>query len=165
MTQGNDVITRRILRASSAVLFAFVLTVTSAAVVKAEDGIIKVKSAYSVDETIERLKQDITARGIEFLPETDPSRLALNAGVMLRPSTLLVFGNPPLGALLLTSNPSSGLNWPARLLVIENEQGDVYTASADYDWIAQRHRIAARWEQLAAANQLVASIAASVRVQ
>ena len=49
----------RILRTSSAVLFAFALTVTSAAVVKAEDGIIKVKSAYSVAETIARLKKDI----------------------------------------------------------------------------------------------------------
>src|SRR5215813_12125277 len=105
-------IANRILRASSSLLFAFVLTVTSAAVSKAEDGIIKVKSAYSVAETIERLKQDIAAKGILFFSEIDQSKLAANAGVTLRPSTLLVFGNPPLGTLFLTSNPNSGLDWP-----------------------------------------------------
>src|ERR1043165_1273760 len=76
MTQGNEAVTERtltnrILHASSAALFAFVLTVTSAAVSKAEDGIVKVKSAYSVNETIDRLKQDIAAKGIMFFSEID----------------------------------------------------------------------------------------------
>jgi uncharacterized protein (DUF302 family) len=160
--QEYDPMTNRILRASSAVLFAFVLTVTSAAVSKAEDGIIKVKSAYSVAETIERLKQDIAAKGILFFSEIDPSRLAANAGVTLRPSTLLVFGNPPLGTLFLTSNPSSGLDWPVRLLVIQDEKGDVYAAYTDFDWIAKRQGITDRNEQFDTANKVVASIAASV---
>ena len=92
-----------ILRTSSAVLFAFALTATSAAVSKAEDGIVKVKSAYSISETIERLKKDIAAKGIMFFSEIDQSKLAASAGIKLRPSTLLVFGNPPLGTLFLTS--------------------------------------------------------------
>lgn len=154
--------TRRILRTSSAVLFAFVLTVTSAAVTKAEDGIVKVKSAYSVSETIERLKKDIATKGIMFFSEIDQSRLAANAGVTLRPSTLLVFGNPPLGTLFLTSNPNSGLDWPVRLLVIQDEKGDVYTVYTDFGWIAKRHGITDRMEQFATANKVVASITSSV---
>jgi hypothetical protein len=66
----------RILRTSSAVLFAFALTVTSAAITKAEDGIVKVKSAYSVAETINRLKADIAAKGIRFFSEIDQSKPA-----------------------------------------------------------------------------------------
>jgi uncharacterized protein (DUF302 family) len=154
-----------ILRASSAVLFAFALTATSAAVGKAEDGIVKVKSAYSVSETIERLKRDIAAKGIMFFSEIDQSKLAANAGVKLRPSTLLVFGNPPLGTLFLTSNPSSGLDWPVRLLVIQDEKGDVYAVYTDFDWIAKRHNIADRKEQLDTANAVVASITSSVRAK
>ena len=100
----------RITHTASAVLFAFALTVTSAAVGKAEDGIVKVKSAYPVGETIDRLKQDIAAKGILFFSEIDQSKLAADAGVTLRPSTLLVFGNPPLGTLFLTSNPHAGLD-------------------------------------------------------
>ena len=80
----------RMLRTSSAVLFAFALTVTSAAITKAEDGIVKVKSAYSVAETIDRLKADIAAKGIKFFSEIDQSKLAADAGIKLHPSTLLV---------------------------------------------------------------------------
>src|SRR5438270_11277353 len=144
---------RRIHRTSSGVLLAFVLTLTSAAVTKAEDGIVKVRSAYSVVETIDRLKKDIAAKGIMFFSEIDQSKLAANAGVNLRPSTLLVFGNPPLGTLFLTSNPNSGLDWPVRLLVIQDEKGDVYTVYTDFDWIAKRHGITDRKEQFDTANK------------
>lgn len=154
-----------ILRTSSAILFAFALTVTSAAVGKAEDGIVKVKSAYSVRETIARLKQDIAAKGIMFFSEIDQSKLAANAGVTLRPSTLLVFGNPPLGTLFLTSNPNSGLDWPVRLLVIQDEKGDVYAVYTDFDWIARRHNISDRKAQFDMANNVVASITSSVRAK
>lgn len=136
----------KILRAASAVLFAFALTATSAAVGRAEDGIVKVKSAYPVGETIERLKQDIAAKGIMFFSEIDQSKLAANAGVALRPSTLLVFGNPPLGTLFLTSDPDAGLDWPGRLLVYQDAQGDVWVAYTDFAWIARRHGITNRDE-------------------
>src|ERR1043165_702836 len=155
----------RFLRTSSAVLFGFALTVTSAAVSRAEGGIVKVKSAYSIAETIERLKNDIAARGIMFFSETDQSKLAASAGVKLRPSTLLVFGNPPLGTLFLTSNPNSGLDWPVRLLVIQDEKGDVYAVYTDFDWIAKRHGIADRKQQFETANKVVASITSSVRAK
>ena len=151
-----------ILRTSSAVLFAFVLTVTSAAVGKAEDGIVKVKSAYSVSETIERLKKDIAAKGIMFFSEIDQSKLAANAGIKLRPSTLLVFGNPPLGTLFLTSNPNSGLDWPVRLLVIQDENGDVYTVYTDFGWIAKRHNISDRAAQFEMATRVVGSITSTI---
>jgi len=156
---------KRILRLSSGVLFAFALTVTSAAPSKAEDGIVKVKSVYSVQETISRLKQDIAAKGIRFFSEIDQAKLAEDAGIKLRPSTLLIFGNPPLGTLFLTSNPNSGLDWPVRLLVIQDERGDVYAAYTDFDWIAQRHGISDRKEQFTTANKVITSITSSVQAK
>jgi len=141
------------------------MTLTSAAATKAEDGIVKVKSAYSVAETIDRLKKDIAAKGIMFFSEIDQSKLAADAGVKLRPSTLLMFGNPPLGTLFLTSNPNSGLDWPVRLLVAQDEKGDVYAVYTDFDWIAKRHSITDRKEQFDTANKVVASITSSVRVK
>ena len=138
------------------------MTLTSAAVTKAEDGIVKVKSAYSVAETIDRLKKDIAAEGIMFFSEIDQSKLAADAGVKLRPSTLLMFGNPPLGTLFLTSNPNSGLDWPVRLLVAQDEKGDVYAVYTDFDWIAKRHGISDRKEQFETANKVVASSTSSV---
>jgi uncharacterized protein (DUF302 family) len=122
------------------------------------DGVIKVKSAYAFDETIARIKQDVAAKGIKFFDEIDQAKLASDAGVKLRPSTLLVFGNPPLGTQFITSNPNAGLDWPVRLLVMQDERGDVYTAYTDFAWIAQRHQITDRDPQFKMATMVVSSI-------
>src|ERR671925_164535 len=82
-----------------------------------EDGVVRVKSAYSMPETIARLKRDVAAKGIMFFGEVDQSALASKAGITIRPSTLLMFGNPPLGTLFINAKPEAGLDWPVRLLV------------------------------------------------
>ena len=61
------------------------------------DGVVRVKGVYPIGETISRLKNDIAAKGIVFFSEVDQSQLAAGAGIALRPSVLLTFGNPPLG--------------------------------------------------------------------
>ncbi len=78
------------------------------------------RAATALPETIERLKKDIAAKGIMFFSEIDQSKLAAGAGIKLNPSTLLVFGNPPLGTQFMTANPNAGLDWPVRLLVIQD---------------------------------------------
>ena len=65
------------------------------------DGLIRVRSAYRFEESIDRLRQAIAARGIPFFGAVDQARLAAGAGIRLRPSTLLVFGTPSLGAQFL----------------------------------------------------------------
>ncbi|CAN7777475.1 DUF302 domain-containing protein [Variovorax sp. LjRoot290] len=127
------------------------------------DGLIKVRSAYSVEETVERIKKDIADKGIVFFMAVDQSKLAADAGIRVRPSTLLVFGNPPLGVQFLTSNPFSGLDWPVRLLVLQDETGAVWAAYTDFAWIARRHGIADRQQQFATASGVVASITSTVR--
>ncbi len=130
----------------------------------AESGIIKVKSAYSKVETIARLKQDIAAKGIRFFDEIDQSKLAADAGIQIRPSTLLVFGNPPLGTLFIRSNALAGLDWPVRLLVFEDEQGQVWTAYTDFGYIARRHEIRGMdQEAFDKATGVIASITSSVK--
>jgi hypothetical protein len=71
--------------------------------IERDNGIVRVKSAVPMSEAIIRIKADIAAKGIKFFDEIDQSKLAADAGIKLRPSTLLVFGNPPLG----THTPSS----------------------------------------------------------
>lgn len=127
------------------------------------DGLIKVPSAYPFDETVSRIKQDIAAKGIMFFMAVDQAKLGGKAGITLRPSTLLVFGNPPLGAQFLTSNPDSGIDWPVRLLVRQDETGAVWATYTDFGWIARRHGITDRQAQFATASGVVDSITASVR--
>jgi uncharacterized protein (DUF302 family) len=129
----------------------------------AESGIVRVKSAYSMNETIARLKADVAAKGIRFFTEIDQAKLAADAGIKLRPSTLLVFGNPPLGTLFIAANPLAGLDWPVRLLVLEDEKGDVWTAYTDFSYIAHRHAVSgADAEAFGKASGVIASITSSV---
>ena len=128
-----------------------------------DSGIVRVKSAYSMSETVARLKQDVAAKGIRFFIEVDQQKLAGDAGIQLRPSTLLVFGNPPLGTLFIRANPLAGLDWPVRLLVLEDEKGDVWAAYTDFEYIARRHHIeGADAEAFKKASGVIASITSSV---
>lgn len=129
----------------------------------AEDGVVRVRSAFGFDETIERLKKDIAAKGIRFFGEIDQSKLAAEANIKLNPSTLLMFGNPPLGMQFMTANPNAGLDWPVRLLVIQDHSGAVWTIYTDFAWIAARHGIVNRTEQFKMASMVIASITASVK--
>jgi len=129
------------------------------------DGLIRVRSAYPVDETIARIKADIAAKGILFFQQVDQADLARKAGIELRPSTLLTFGNPPLGAQFLTSNPYSGLDWPVRLLVLQDDHGAVWAAWTDFAWIAKRHGITDRTQQFATATGVVESITSTIRAR
>jgi uncharacterized protein (DUF302 family) len=146
---------------------ASLLTVTLAALAPApalagDDGIVKVKSAYPIAETIERLKKDIAGKRIKFFDEIDQSKLAADAGIKLNPSVLLIFGNPPLGTQFIAANANAGLDWPVRLLVFANDNGEVWTAYTDFNWIARRHGIKNRKNQFQMASNVIASITSSV---
>jgi len=144
-------------------LSATALVVAPEALPKTNDGVVRVKSGYGFRDTIERLKKDIAAKGIRFFSEIDQSSLAADAGIKLNPSTLLVFGNPPLGTQFMTANPNAGLDWPVRLLVIQDSAGDVWTVYTDFAWIAARHGIVNRSEQFKMATMVIASITSSVK--
>jgi uncharacterized protein (DUF302 family) len=126
------------------------------------DGIIRVRSDYTVDETVARIRADIAAKGILFFQAVDQAQLAAKAGIKLRPSTLLEFGNPPLGAQFLTANPNAGLDWPVRLLITQDESGTVWASWTDFNWIAKRHGITDRKMQFDTATGVVQSITSTV---
>jgi len=126
------------------------------------DGVVKVRSAWPVEETVKRLTSDVAAKGIKLFDVIDQDGLAAAAGIKLRPSKLLVFGNPPLGAQFLTANPAAGLDWPVRLLVTQDADGTVWASYTDFAWIAQRHGITTRDAAFRMASEVVASITSSV---
>jgi uncharacterized protein (DUF302 family) len=123
-----------------------------------EEGIIKVRSAYSMSDTVARIKGDVAKKGIMFFDEIDQQKLAAGAGITLRPSTRLIFGNPALGSNFMTSNPVSGIDWPVRLLVLEDENSQVWAVYNDFEFIAHRHGIANRMKEFKMASEVVASI-------
>jgi uncharacterized protein (DUF302 family) len=151
-----------LLRAS---MLAVAVIAAACATVSAEsrdDGLVAVRSAYPIQETVDRLKADIAAKGIMFFDEIDQQRLARGAGIELNGSRLLLFGNPPLGIQFLTANRHAGIDWPVRVLVTEDAQGRVEVVYNDFDWIARRHGIKTRGPQFQMASEVIASITASV---
>ena len=146
----------------SLLLVFLLVAAASAAWADSDDGIVRVKSAVPMAEAITRIKADIAGKGIKFYSEIDQSKLAADAGIKLRPSTLLVFGNPPLGTQFITSNPNAGLDWPVRLLLTQDDNGDVWAVWTDFGWIAKRHNIADRAIQFEMATKVVGSITSTI---
>lgn len=126
------------------------------------EGVLVVKSIYGVDETVSRLKADIAGKGIRFFNEINQAELGSGANITIRPSRLLLFGNPPLGVQFLSANRFSGLDWPVRMLVIEEADGSVTVAWTDFATIGKRYALKNRDAQLKMASEVVASIVSSV---
>ena len=143
-------------------LVLLLLSAASPARADSDDGIVRLKSAVPMAEAITRIKADIAAKGINFFMEIDQSKLAADAGIKLRPSTLLVFGNPPLGTQFITSNPNAGLDWPVRLLLTQDDNGDLWAVWTDFGWIAKRHNIRDRAAQFEMATKVVGSITSTI---
>jgi uncharacterized protein (DUF302 family) len=129
----------------------------------ANNGVVTGKSAYPMAETIDRIKKDVAAKGITFFAEIDQAKLAADAGITLEPSTLLIFGNPALGSQFMTSNPSAGIDWPVRLLVLEDKKGQVWTVYNDFGYIARRHGIKDRAAAFKMASEVIASVTSAVK--
>jgi uncharacterized protein (DUF302 family) len=148
----------------TSLLSLFILAAVTGSVARADsdDGIVRVKSAVPIAEAILRIKADIAAKGIKFFDEIDQSKLAADAGIKLRPSTLLVFGNPPLGTQFITANPNAGLDWPVRMLLTEDDNGNVWAVWTDFTWVARRHNIRNRDAQFDMATMVVKSIASTI---
>jgi uncharacterized protein (DUF302 family) len=143
---------------------AFAALFTARPTMALDDGIVRVKSAYGLQETIVRLKKDVAAKGIQFFDEIDQAALAAKAGVTIRPSTLLLFGNPPLGTLFVQSKPEAGIDWPVRLLVQQDDQGNVWAIYTDFGWIARRHGITGEAAKpFQTASGVIASITSSIK--
>ncbi len=144
--------------------FACLLLAVSGAANALDDGVVRVRSAYSMAETVARLKADVAAKGIMFFNELDQKALAEKAGITVRPSTLLLFGNPPLGTQFINSKPEAGLDWPVRLLVQQDDKGDVWAVYTDFGWIARRHGIAGEAAKpFQAASGVISSITSSIQ--
>lgn len=128
-------------------------------------GVVKQRSDYGFDETVARLKADIAAKGIRFFDEIDHSRLGAGANLPIGRSTLLLFGNPPLGVQFLQSNPLAGLDWPVRMLVTQDADGSVWVSWTDFRFVAERYQLTDRDAQIAMASDVAASIASAARKQ
>lgn len=126
-------------------------------------GVIKQRSDFGFDETLVRLKADIAAKGLRFFNQIDQKELGESAKLPINHSTLLLFGNPPLGVQFLQSNPVAGLDWPVRMLVTQDDDGSVWISWTDFHFVASRYQLTDRDAQIKMASEVAASIASAAR--
>ena len=91
-------------------------------------GLVTLKSAHSVDETVAKIIAMLAAKGITLFALVDHSGEAAKAGLALRPTKLLIFGNPKGGTPLMAAAPSAAIDLPLKLLVWQDEQQQVEDA-------------------------------------
>ena len=124
-------------------------------------GLVFVKSPHNAEETFERLQKVIEdAEPLNVLFKLEHDVNAANIGLKLRPTKLIVFGNPALGTPLIQSKRSIGLDLPQKFLVFENSRGNVYVVYNDPHFIAARHKVKGNQEQLDKIAQALANLVA-----
>ncbi len=110
-----------------------------AAVVHAQDSLIKVRSAHSVKVTLDRLETGLKEKGVTVIARVDHAAAAQKAGMKLRPTEVLIFGNPKAGTPMMQCAQSIGIDLPQKALAWQEEKGDVWLAYNDQKYLAQRH--------------------------
>ncbi|MDL2406809.1 DUF302 domain-containing protein [Rhizobium calliandrae] len=124
----------------------------------ARDGVVVLESRYSVDETVSKIKASVAEKGIMLFDDIDQAALGTAAGNEVRPSRLILFGNPALGTTFITANPRAGLDWPVRVLVYETKDGTARVAYTDFSWIARRHGITNRDKEFKMASDVTKAV-------
>ena len=125
-----------------------------------ESGLITIASGFPVAETIDRLTSIVEAAGFTVFARIDHAANAAPIGMELRPTQVLIFGNPKGGTLLMQDKQTAGLDLPLRVLAWEDATGHVWMNYDDPVWIAKRHELGHRSD--ATVQAMAAGLAALV---
>ncbi len=105
----------------------------------ANNGIVNRPSRHSVGQTVEKLKGILQTKGIALFALVDHSGEAEKVGMKMRPTKLLIFGNPKAGTPLMLAAPSTAIDLPLKILVWEDEQGKVWVSYNSPEYLQKRH--------------------------
>ena len=120
------------------------------------EGIVNLPIHSSVDETIGRLQSMLQEKGIRIFSLIDHSGEAKRVGIEMRPTKLLIFGNPKAGTPLMLAAPGIAIDLPLKLLVWEDASGQVWISYNTPEYLQKRHALP---QNLAAALGAVAALA------
>jgi uncharacterized protein (DUF302 family) len=107
--------------------------------VTVDNGIVNEPTSHSVDQTVERLEAILQAKGVTLFALVDHSGEAAKVGMKMRPTKLLILGNPKAGTPLMLAAPSSAIDLPLKMLVWEDDQGKVWISYNSSQYLQKRH--------------------------
>jgi uncharacterized protein (DUF302 family)/uncharacterized membrane protein YidH (DUF202 family) len=108
---------------------------------KANNGILNRRSNHPVDETLERLRSALQAKGVTLFAVVDHSGEAEKVGLRMRPSKLAIFGNPKAGTPLMLAAPRSAIDLPLKILIWEDGEGNVWVSYNSPAYLLERHAL------------------------
>lgn len=124
------------------------------------DGIIDKPGNHSVNETAEKLQAILRAKGIALFALVDHSGEAAKAGMKMRPTKLLIFGNPKAGTPLMQASPSIAIDLPLKILIWEDAAGKVWVSYNSPTYLRERHHLPEELERNIAVVETLAAEAA-----
>jgi uncharacterized protein (DUF302 family) len=123
-------------------LWAGMALFTFSGLAGAAEGLIAVKSAYNAKDTMMRVEDTVKQRGLTVFARIDHAAGAAKIGKTLRPTELIIFGNPQGGTPLMECAQSAGIDLPLKALVWEDSAGQVWVGYNDPAYLAKRHEAA-----------------------
>ncbi|MGA7763633.1 MAG: DUF302 domain-containing protein [Candidatus Binataceae bacterium] len=124
------------------------------------NGIIDKPGNHSVDETAEKLQAILRAKGIALFALVDHSGEAAKVGMKIRPTKLLIFGNPKAGTPLMQASPSIAIDLPLKILIWEDAEGKVWVSYNSPTYLRERHHLPEELERNIAVVETLAAEAA-----
>ncbi len=103
------------------------------------NGILSKPSNHSVEETLEKLKRILQAKGVTLFAIVDHSGEAAKVGLKMRPTKLAIFGSPKAGTPLMLAAPSSAIDLPLKILIWEDREGKVWVSYNSPAYLQERH--------------------------
>jgi uncharacterized protein (DUF302 family) len=104
-------------------------------------GLTSIASRLGPEETMKRLETELRGHGMTVFARIDHAAGAAEAGMKLRPTKLLIFGNTSSGTPLMQSTQTIGIDLPLKMLVWEDALGETWLSYNEPNWIAQRHNL------------------------
>ena len=124
------------------------------------NGILNKRSNHSVDETLERLKRTLKAKGVTIFAIVDHSGQAEKVGLKMPPTKVVMFGNPKAGTPLMLAAPSIAIDLPLKILISEDREGKVWVSHNSLTYLQQRHGLPQELLQnIAVVETLAAAVA------
>jgi uncharacterized protein (DUF302 family) len=104
-----------------------------------DTGLVTVESAHSAADTLSRLEEVVKSKGVRIFATIDHAAAAAEVGLTLRPTVVLIFGDPHAGTVLMQADQAVGLDLPLKALIWEDAGGHAFVTYNDPRWIARRH--------------------------
>jgi len=130
------------------------------------EGLTTIPSSFDPKETMDRLEAEIRAKGLNVFARVDHAAGAEEAGLELRPTNLIIFGNARGGTPLMQASQTAGIDLPLKVLVWQDAAGKTWLSYNEPSWIAQRHHLGIKAEivdKMAAALSAMSRTATNTR--